>query len=356
MIATLGAVTAMVPGTAFGANAPEGEERIIAKITDLNGPRGIAVGPGRRLIYTQADGSLTQTILKGEGAGTTVLGTVDAGGFAPALSQPNNRKAHILTGQGEPGTAANTLYEWSRSTGDIVPVADIAAYQADDPDPDDQEENPTESNPFGVASLDDGTVLVADAAGNDLLRVWPDGDIVTVARLKPRVVLVPEELEGIEGMPPPGTPINAEAVATSVTVGADGAYYVGELRGFPATPGTSEVWRIEAGSEDAVCDPENPDEGDCTLYADGVTSIVGLGAAPTGEIYVVELVKQSWLQFELGIAAPTGSLYSIPPGGGEPDEIAPSRLTLPGGVSVSKRGKIFVAGPVFEDGAIYRVR
>ena len=40
---------------------------------------------------------------------------------------------------------------------------------------------------------------------------------------------------------------------------------LGELRGFPATPGTSEVWRVEAGSEDAVCDPENPAVGDCTL-------------------------------------------------------------------------------------------
>jgi hypothetical protein len=76
-----------------------------------------------------------------------------------------------------------------------------------------------------------------------------------VARLKPRVVSVPEELpdefQG-EPLPPAGTPVPSEAVATSVTVGADGSYYVSELRGFPATPGTSQVWRIAPGSVNAI--------------------------------------------------------------------------------------------------------
>ena len=53
-----------------------------------------------------------------------------------------------------------------------------------------------------------------------------------------------------------GTILPSEAVATSVTVGADGFYYVGELRGFPATPGQSQVWRIAPNSVGALCDPE----------------------------------------------------------------------------------------------------
>ena len=119
-------------------------------------------------------------------------------------------------------------------------------------------------------------------------------------------------------MPPPGTPINAEGVATSVTVGSDGAYYVGELRGFPATPGTSEVWRIEPDSVDAVCDPENPARrATATLYADGFTSIVDLGAGPNGEIYVVELVQAELAAVRARIAEPIGALYRIPAGGGE---------------------------------------
>ena len=75
-------------------------------------------------------------------------------------------------------------------------VADIAAYQATDPDPYDQENFPEDSNPFGVQPLRDGTVLVSDAAGNDLLRVFRNGHIKTVARLKTRTVEVPEESAG----------------------------------------------------------------------------------------------------------------------------------------------------------------
>jgi len=104
-------------------------------------------------------------------------------------------------------------------------VADIAACQQTDPDPDDLENEPAASNPFGLAALADGSVLVADAGANDLLRVWPDGSIVTVARRKPRTVAVPEGLpDSADGqpLPPAGAMVPSEAVATSVTVGADG--------------------------------------------------------------------------------------------------------------------------------------
>ena len=47
-------------------------------------------------------------------------------------------------------------------------------------------------------------------------------------------------------------------MATSVTVGPDGYWYVGELRGFPATPGTSQIWRIKPGTVDAIVRPGEP--------------------------------------------------------------------------------------------------
>jgi hypothetical protein len=201
---------------------------------------------------------------------------------------------------------------------------------------------------------------VADAAGNDLLRVYPSGRIVTVARLKPRVVEVPEELpdEDPEGnpLPPAGTPLPSEAVATSVTVGADGYYYVGELRGFPATPGTSQIWRIAPGSVNAVCDPEAPRKGACRRFADGFTSIVDLGAGRHGSIYVVELVKRSWLQWELGLVDPAvGGLFRISKHGRSPVELVPDQLVLPGGVDVDKHGTVYVTSPVFGPGTLARI-
>jgi hypothetical protein len=191
--------------------------------------------------------------------------------------------------------------------------------------------------------------------------VFPSGKIITVARLKPRTVEVPEELPDTDPdgnpLPPAGTPIPSEGVATSVTVGADGHYYVGELRGFPATPGTSQIWRIHPGSKNAVCDPEKPYKGACKRYADGLTSIVDLGADRRGNIYAVELSKQSWLQFELGTpGAEIGGLFKVSRHGHKIRELVPDQLVLPGGVEATRGGDLFVTSPIFGPGALYEVK
>ena len=76
-------------------------------------------------------------------------------------------------------------------------VFDILAYQAVDIDPTDQDfpPNPGESNPNGLTALGFEDVLIADAAGNDLLRVTPEGDAVTVARWP--VEIVPNTIPGL---------------------------------------------------------------------------------------------------------------------------------------------------------------
>jgi hypothetical protein len=329
-------------------------------IVGLDSPRGVTVGPAGRLVYAEIDGSFSEFLTKGRLAGTTnVLGSVPPGLIAPSIAMGGRGQTFVLTAGGPPGSGAATLYRWTPGARGARAFADIAAYQATDPDPFNLADPPEESNPFGLALLPDGSILVSDAAANDLLRVFPDGKIVTVARLKPRVVEVPEELpDEIDGepLPPAGTPIPSEDVATSVTVGADGYYYVGELRGFPATPGTSQVWRIAPDSVDALCDPEAPTTGACQRYADGFTSIVALGAGPDGSIYVVELVKQSWLQWELGLAnPPVGGLFRIPPGGGQAIELAADQLILPAGVAVGQNGAVYVTSPVFGPGMVAQI-
>ena len=331
--------------------------------TGLNGPRGVSTYKNW-VVYSVSDGSVYVT----DGRRTLKLGTVPgSGGFAPAIDTNKWGTTYALTGAGgEPGQppvpGATTLYRM-RYGKSPVKIADIGAYQKTDPDPYDQEQNPTDSNPFGVAALNDGTVLVSDAAGNDLLRVWPNGHIKTVAKLKPRVVKVPSGLPATdpEGnpLPPAGTPITAEAVATSVTVGSDGYWYVGELRGFPATPGTSQIWRIKPGTVGAICDPVKPNKGKCQRYADGYTSIVDLAGGPRGVLAVVELDKASWLKFEL--SGPThGGLFLQYPGknhrAGYKRELVKDQLTLPGGTAFNRWGGLFVAGPVFGPGAVYKVR
>jgi hypothetical protein len=155
----------------------------------------------------------------------------------------------------------------------------------------------------------------------------------------------------------------AEAVATSVTVGTDGAWYVGELRGYPGTAGTSEIWRIRPGTTNATCDPEHP-WGACRRYADGLTSLVDLGAGPRG-IYAVTLSKMTWLAIESDPPAPgseVGGLYLVQRShhhgrhhhhGARIVELVPGQLTLPAGVDVAEDP--YVVGPIFGPGALMRI-
>lgn len=337
----------------------------LTTVTALDGPRGLdALGHGKTLV-TETDGSFSLVVEGRHGAVTVVpLGQVPSD-FPPAIARGRDGTVFILTGKTAPdspnASGSATLYTWHH--GDAAPtvLADIAAYQAQDPDPDDLEGDPLDSNPFGLAALRDGSVLVADAGGNDLLRVDEDGDIVTVARLKPRMVQVPV------GLPDAGATIASEAVATSVSVGKDGDYYVGELRGYPATPGTSQVWRIEKDSVDAVCDPEDPMSGNCTRLADGFTSIVDLATDKRRNVYAVGLSTMSWLAVENGVAgSQVGALWRI----GRPDqhghghhgrhgmpevtELLAGQLILPGGADAVDR-TLYLTGPVFGPGALTKI-
>ncbi|MFB9313973.1 ScyD/ScyE family protein [Nocardioides plantarum] len=382
-LVTAGAVSALVipglsPAAAGGHHGPSYDEPRV--VTALDGPRGVdALGHGRTLV-TESDGSFSMVVERRHGPAKVIgLGAL-ATDFPPAVALGRHGTVFLLTGASsgppedaraasvltadevEPEPAAGaTLYRWRPGWDAPRPFADIGAYQVGDPDPADLEDLPADSNPFGLAALADGSVLVADAAGNDLLRVDKHGDITTVARLLPRVVEVPEGLpelppEAGGPLPPAGTPIPSEAVATSVTVGPDGAWYVGELRGFPATPGTSQVWRIKPGTVGATCDPEAPWTGRCTRYADGLTSVVDLAAGSRG-VYALELSKQSWFATELGLpGSEIGGLYLIGKHrhGTRLHELATDRLLTPGGVDVVGRD-VYVTGPLFGPGALLRV-
>jgi hypothetical protein len=375
-------VAGLAPATAGGG----GHDLELTPVADLVSPRGVdALGHGRTLV-TEGDGSFSLVIEKHKDPAKVIeLGTL-GGDFAPAIAAGPWGTVWLLTGGGPPpeeesaaprslgadevpeGPLPGTLYKWRHGWDHPKPVADIAGYQAEDPDPYDQEGFPEDSNPFGLAALRDGSVLVADAAGNDLLRVWPghhgkDAHIVTVARLKPRLVEVPEGLPDLppeEGgpLPPAGTPILSEAVATSVAVGADGYWYVGELRGFPATPETSQVWRIKPGSRDAVCDPDHPWRADCKRFADGLTSIIDLAGAPHG-ILALSLSKKSWFQWELGVeGSEIGGLFHIRYGhhghGPRIRELVRDQLPNPGGVDATWRD-IYVTAPIFGPGKLWKI-
>jgi len=141
------------------------------------------------------------------------------------------------------------------------PVVDIAAYEiGGGPDG-----GAPESDPYGLLverrggpgddeDQEDGGDVVVDASGNSLLRVDEDGNISLLAVFPSRSTVPPR--------PTPGGIALTDSVPTSVVVGPDGAYYVGELAGIPFTGpkrDKSNIYRVEAGQ-----DPYHP-----TVFLDG---------------------------------------------------------------------------------------
>ncbi|MGY2873845.1 hypothetical protein ACVW00_001035 [Marmoricola sp. URHA0025 HA25] len=348
------------PGAASHNGRAAQSSRLVTVTSNLTGPRGLAVVNKHKSFVGQADGTISRVVKRaGMPATVTTVTHVPGTFIAPAVALGRHHTLWILTAASDPGTGGATLYKWRSGFTAPKVVADIAAYQTTDHDPYDLEDNPSDSDPYGVVALKHG-VLVADAAGNDLLRVSGSGHVRTVAVLKPRTVITPNGLPGVDPesgdpLPPAGTPLPAEAVATSVTVGSDGFWYVGELRGFPATPGTSEIWRIKPGSHNAVCDPEHPQAGHCKRYLDGLTSIVDLAPAPNGRLYALELSKMSWLQMELGAPGSTeGGLFKVR-AHHVIRELAKGKLIQPG--DVDRVGRVLeVTGPVFGPGNLFRIR
>lgn len=311
---------------------------------ELLNARGIAVGDQGRVIVGEGNGTISKLVRSGPDKGLAIaIAKVPNTGLAPAVDMNDQGEIFAVTTAGE-GDGAAKLYRFTPGERRVM-LADIGRFQRQHPDRWDLEGHPAESNPFGVAALDDGGVLVADAAGNEVLRVFADGRIVSVAKLKPREIRVTKQMQEEMDLPPR---MMTEAVATSVAVGPGGDIYIGELRGFPATPGTSWIWQVDGDAQGAICRPKRPHRGDCTRAAGGLTSIVDLEVGENGSLYAVELSKMSWLAGESGApGSEIGALIRIAHDRNVRRELAVDRLVLPGGVAIGPNREIFVTTPIF---------
>jgi hypothetical protein len=193
-----------------------------------------------------------------------------------------------------------------KRNGELFFVADLAAFEvANNPHP-----ATTESNPFDVAELGNGKALVADAAGNTLLKVQADGTSIKVVAVFPDELVPTSNAKKLVGCPNPPVPEDAEicglpdmipteAVPTSVAVGPDGSFYVGELKGFPFPLGESRIWKIDRDARDVQCG-ESPK---CKVVFDGFTSIIDLAFGPDGKLYVAQIEDASVFALETGEGA-----------------------------------------------------
>jgi len=255
---------------------------------------GLAIAPDGSLLATDAGAGIFE-IRRSEFAqvaqlpGVTAVSAIGRGDMFAITSRD-------FGGEGK-------LYRVSRgSTREIADLFEFELRVNPDGNPIAPPPAPGPSNPFDVEALSGGQVLVADAAGNSLLIVDQKGEVDWIATL-PNEVVSTANAKAIFGCPGSNAPqcnlpaqIPAQAVATSVAIGPDGAYYMGELKGFPAPKGESRIWRVEPGARHAVCGTSPA----CRVVADGFTSVVDLEFGSDGTLYVVELDEESWLAMQNG--------------------------------------------------------
>lgn len=268
------------------ATAAARAQTVEVVMSGLDNPRGLAFGPEGGLYVAEAGrgGSGPAIFLRGalrsygpsgaltrlwrgkqERVATGLPSMVDATGEATGphdVSFQGRGGAYVTIGfGGDPalragfgpvGSLFGTLVHVPAS-GKWRVAEDVAAYEA--------AANPdggvVDSNPYGILAEPGGRVIT-DAGGNSLLRVGANGEIATLATFPARPAR------------------STDSVPTSVAVGPDGAYYVGELTGVPFAAGAARIYRVPAGG------------GAAEVFLEGFKTIIDIAFGPDGSLYVLQ--------------------------------------------------------------------
>jgi sugar lactone lactonase YvrE len=330
-------VMALVVASAPPASA---DDHVLAD--NLTSPLGFAVGDDGTLYVAEAfAGLLTQ--IDPNGDRTELASAPPGSGTAGVALTKNGSVYYTLTLPPEQGGAPDTTLARVNPDGSTEVLASLADFEAaNNPDAGNTygllaaegsqcfkrvskfEEyvgpakytGQIESNPYAVADEGYGSAVVADAAGNSIVRV-ANGKVSTVAVLpainqkldKPTMRKLMRQVNRklVKAGEDPvskdyfdsciGEKYASNPVPTDVEMGPDGNFLVSTLPGFPELPGYARVFKVNAAT------------GALNVVAKGFTGATDLAVADDGTIYVSELFAFQVSTINPGDSGPSSSTF-----------------------------------------------
>lgn len=317
-IASHGLVTsAQTPAT---SPAPDDAVRLVG--AGLINPRGLTVAPdGRVLVGSGGTGGDSGTLVEvSDGCPTVVVDGIRSYrivfGASVSVADVAVREGttYLLVAGGDidGGAMVNGLYRLL-ADGELELVADISAFIRDNPVAERPPDYDTDGQPYHMAPIDGG-FLVTEGNSNQLLRVRLDGRISRVADLS-------------AGHPIP----------TGLTIGPDGAIYVGTFTAAPYPEVGAQVLRITA---DGQAEP---------VWTD-LTMIAALTTGPDGRLYALETATGHGAEAD-DLDPASGRVVELLPDGSWSPVV--TGLPLPMDVAFGPDGRLIIDGPAFgaDDGS-----
>lgn len=250
----------------------------------LANPRGLSADGDAILVAELGSGQITRigadgsTTVVASGLPTTVFfsaetGTDEVAGPSSAIAVPGG---YVVTVSEGPEASMQSVYFVAEGSNSPTLMVDLGAYeQANNTDGDvDLAGNPELlSNPYEIIEYQDG-FLVSNSGANAVLHIAADGSVTPFA-------IFPNRENPL--FPGVGGP-TMDQVPTGLTIGPDGAVYVGTLTGFPFPAGAARVYRLADLNDDG----DALDEGETTVFVEGLTAVTDVAFDGNGDLLVTQ--------------------------------------------------------------------